>query len=1216
MMNASHLLLFDPLDTSYRGESADTVGALEGSLKFGAALASPFSAPLSYFVVTLPSGGTGLEKRIDLTHPERLQLAASLSTGIDVHLPPPRCVVHSVRRWVRRTLDKVAATTFPLPLSGVGVLWSALLAGTLSFPIEVSTGAVAAGTRGRRAAAAAAAARQASAFPIRWFRCASAALSSALQRFPLVAAVRPVLLLLPQRYRRVVLCSVLPLSVVVVSTILHRFVVRQLLKYEGPPSGDAGFTWGSTKHEQQQTTRRHHYQTKADEAADAGDGGSKVTPSPQPQSSGRPYSVLQRLMSLVVHPAIPRMEVYEGCLPRQPVPSLSATVDDFIDTTAAVAVGANETSSANQHLPGATSATTNGERELVMLRRLADRFKREEGLVLQRVLKAAHSHSGNELAQWMPLQCRLASRVPLPRASSYVVMQDHLRHPHHPAMKFDPVDRAAVLLFLFAQLEQQITNRTLPPVCIDGSYPVCGQQLSQIFYTCRLPGREADVIHHYRSVDRNTRGGGHAVVTYRGCIYRVELQERKKGRLLPPADLAKALRHIVASVESSMAHKDDHTEQQQQQEQQCHTTEAPLDLFAKATAKLNVEEIPSDRSREASAGSATGVPRLVPPLSLSSHHHQEAAERDDDWMCVPDSPLASFILLNSNHTSHHLAHPLLPPPAAGAAHSISRSGGDLSIAALTAAPRMLWADARKEFLLQDPHNASSLQHVEDALCVLTLPSPAASQHERGWSRDPEPSSGRGTADTAEKKGEDHSYRAEVIRDDLLGRGSSCVWHDKSLHVMVGEDGHIAYHVDSACCEPTVFLWAAERILQRELSGEYYTAAETGTLVLKHPSMEGDDASCRHPTTVGEAADSEKPKKKKQKRKSQQAMPMPVRVRFRRRVPLMTVVDAAHLHWKRDGAPRMAACTQRLAASDGFSRTRFQQLLLTPSPSSLSSSSSAAEPGTLVVLAVLLAAKESRGGMTTQVFESVSAFGFQKGGSECIRCAGTVTARAVKAVYEAMVGKSNHQRATAGHAVTKAGKGVARERTHHDSTFFDDDEQDRQQEAAPAEGRRREHLAALIREACHTLSQRRAGARTGKLGGERYLAALLCTAARTHCPSAFLHQAMRHHAACRVECSEISPSTIAAGTSSTGVSAATMPAHHHVALSPYGGANGMVTSFQFVNEEQGAATDDPQDGGVGLHWCVTAAREDEALEEAVAFSESIKSWLEVLCSLLC
>lgn len=333
---------------------------------------------------------------IDHTKPHTFQFSYSPHHGTDVHIPPFCSVLYNLRQSVWRGCDKVQAMCYPIPLAWVGVGWGLALAYAtwrgkelhdLLFVADDVT--LRGGTSRGRGAGSWGAGRGGgsrgggrgggrgrtgtgviTAFLHDVADCLCV-LTSFVGSFLLYFWYRRVLTVLralpfykfvqhrvPSRFQPVVLLSTFGASAVVTSTILHRFALRQLLRYWRWQQEKSSFTgtqwndpndmrrsvqefpasqlyppyfyWAPVCDAARETSAALAYVEHLKHAADS-------HPSHPSTPSFTGFSSRTRLWAHIlrrfIHPQIPRTRVYERCLPQQPLPCLESTVQAYLEAS-------------------------------------------------------------------------------------------------------------------------------------------------------------------------------------------------------------------------------------------------------------------------------------------------------------------------------------------------------------------------------------------------------------------------------------------------------------------------------------------------------------------------------------------------------------------------------------------------------------------------------------------------------------------------------------------------------------------------------------------------------------------------------------------------------------------------------------------------------------------------------------------------------------------
>lgn len=150
--------------------------------------------------------------------------------------------------------------------------------------------------------------------------------------------------------------------------------------------------------------------------------------------------------------------------------------------------------------------------------RLADDFQRGEGRQLQRWVWLKSLWSDNYVSDWWERFVYLRGRDSIMINSNYYITD---------AIRYKPtsvqVARAANLMYNMMLHRQELERQTLAPLLIRGAIPLCMRQYERTFSTCRLPGKDEDVIQHVES--------NHVAVLRKGSFYMFNMVDRKGIRL-------------------------------------------------------------------------------------------------------------------------------------------------------------------------------------------------------------------------------------------------------------------------------------------------------------------------------------------------------------------------------------------------------------------------------------------------------------------------------------------------------------------------------------------------------------------------------------------------------------------------------------------------------------------------------------------------------------
>lgn len=213
---------------------------------------------------------------------------------------------------------------------------------------------------------------------------------------------------------------------------------------------------------------------------------------------------------------------FQQCLPRLPVPSLKSTTAKWLKSVKPL-------------------FKNSGDEEKALA--LLDSFLKNEGPKLNRYLTARSFVTSNYVSPWWERYVFLSSRSPLVINSNYYVM-DAIKH----CPVKDQVFRAANLVHHLLGFEEMIANETLEPLLMNDIVPICMSQYRRLFGTCRVPGRDVDVIKHMHEASN------YIVAVRRGRFYKIHTRRIDQGnRLLSPAELAHQFRLITehANIDSA-----------------------------------------------------------------------------------------------------------------------------------------------------------------------------------------------------------------------------------------------------------------------------------------------------------------------------------------------------------------------------------------------------------------------------------------------------------------------------------------------------------------------------------------------------------------------------------------------------------------------------------------------------------------------------------------
>jgi hypothetical protein len=201
----------------------------------------------------------------------------------------------------------------------------------------------------------------------------------------------------------------------------------------------------------------------------------------------------------------------QGALPKQPLPSLRATVDRYL----------------------AAAAQLQTPEELVRTRAQAAAFLAEEGPQLQLLLSLKRLIFAHPTTDWWEKYVYLKGRESIAINSNYYALTQGRWQPTR-----SQTARAAVQLFQFMRFHSKLAAERLKPMTIQDTVPLCMWQYERMFATCRLPGRECDAVRHW-----DPAAVRHVAVMAKGSMFYLNVYTRE-GRLRTPRQLQAALEEI------------------------------------------------------------------------------------------------------------------------------------------------------------------------------------------------------------------------------------------------------------------------------------------------------------------------------------------------------------------------------------------------------------------------------------------------------------------------------------------------------------------------------------------------------------------------------------------------------------------------------------------------------------------------------------------------
>jgi len=234
------------------------------------------------------------------------------------------------------------------------------------------------------------------------------------------------------------------------------------------------------------------------------------------EGAGKPSKLIV-LWAMVVKVLSGREQLmlgFQACLPRQPVPSLRATTDRFLQSVR----------------PLLTQEQFGGMTER------AHAFLAAEGPRLQRwlILKSWYPLTPNYVSDWWEKYVYLRSRTPIMINSNYYVIDCNV------TPRATQVARAANLSWEFLRFRQQVEREQIAPQKLRDVIPLCMQQHERIFNTTRIPGRDHDSLHHLTNAAVK-----HIAVLCRRRWYKVRVTHQRTGRPLTILELEDMLQRVM-----------------------------------------------------------------------------------------------------------------------------------------------------------------------------------------------------------------------------------------------------------------------------------------------------------------------------------------------------------------------------------------------------------------------------------------------------------------------------------------------------------------------------------------------------------------------------------------------------------------------------------------------------------------------------------------------
>ncbi|XP_029471098.1 carnitine O-palmitoyltransferase 1, muscle isoform [Rhinatrema bivittatum] len=205
----------------------------------------------------------------------------------------------------------------------------------------------------------------------------------------------------------------------------------------------------------------------------------------------------------------PMLYSFQTSLPRLPVPSVSATIQRYLESVRPLL----------------------DDEEYEKMETLAKEFQTETAPRLQKYLLLKSWWATNYVSDWWEQYVYLRSRGPIMVNSNYYAMDFLYGTPS--ALQ---AARAGNAVHAFILYRRKLDREQIPPVMALDLVPMCSYQMERIFNTTRIPGIETDFVQHLTD-------SRHVVVYHRGRFYKVWLYHR--GELLQPRDLEMQFQRIL-----------------------------------------------------------------------------------------------------------------------------------------------------------------------------------------------------------------------------------------------------------------------------------------------------------------------------------------------------------------------------------------------------------------------------------------------------------------------------------------------------------------------------------------------------------------------------------------------------------------------------------------------------------------------------------------------
>jgi len=189
----------------------------------------------------------------------------------------------------------------------------------------------------------------------------------------------------------------------------------------------------------------------------------------------------------------PKLYELQATLPKLPVPPLDQTLDKYLNTV--------------KPLLSDTQFETTTAR--------VNEFRNGVGPQLHKHLcERQQQHPVSWLEEWWEEFAYLRSRVPLVINSNWYGSDRPARFWEHNTLQ----SRMSGIIYASVQFREMMHRGDLEPLRIAGALPLCMNQYTRLFSTCRVPGIDKDKLVTYERHESR-----HVIVIRRGQLYRVDV---------------------------------------------------------------------------------------------------------------------------------------------------------------------------------------------------------------------------------------------------------------------------------------------------------------------------------------------------------------------------------------------------------------------------------------------------------------------------------------------------------------------------------------------------------------------------------------------------------------------------------------------------------------------------------------------------------------------